>query len=368
MSRAFTSSFAAPWLWAAGALVLSTSVFAGGVEDLLFRSTFDGSVDAEIAQGVAKPKAVSGSPRFEEGKYGQALVVGEAGAVVEYCIESNLDVKQGAISFWFRPVDWEPSEQRSHVFLQREFTTSARPGMQSIEVRETAGEPAPDMIRLSVTDPASGLEYFQDTVFLGESGALVVRCTPIPSRGICVVTVQENDPSVLEHQPEVEADLVKEGQREPLLRVAFGEMADGSASGRFDLSGLLPGHYELRTRVTSGGKLLDQSVDSFIKPEEPWRELQVGASDEVPPPWTPLRSELLAHHVVRIDCWNRSHFFDSPVPGAIRNGDTDHFHAMFPSLETEASDNEWITTRIQPGGPWIRKKQKLAFGVYGFVP
>jgi hypothetical protein len=233
------------------------------------------------------------------------------------------------------------------VFMQREFTAQARHGPQSIEIREPAGETAPDMIRLSVTDPSSGLEVFRQTVFPGETGALVVRCTPIPSRQICNVTVKESDPSVLEQQPTVEADLVKEGDLEPLLRVAFGEMSDGSASGQFALSDLPSGTYELRTRLISGSEVLDQSVTRFVKPDEPWRDLRVGESEEVPPPWTPLRSERMADGVVRIDCWNRTYFFDSPVPGAIRNGGVDQLAGPIRIVATvDGEELQWDSREI----------------------
>jgi hypothetical protein len=46
----------------------------------------------------------------------------------------------------------------------------------------------------------------------------------------------------------------------------------------------------------------------------------------------------------------------------------EHLHANFPSFDLDAAGSEWIAARIQPGGPWIRKNKKLAFGVYAYVP
>ena len=106
--------------------VLAVALMAGccaavqgaGINDILFRAPFDAGTDAELARGHAAPKAVSGPVRFEPGRFGQALVVGENGATLEYRIEGNLDSRQGAVSFWFKPVNWSPAETRSHMFLR----------------------------------------------------------------------------------------------------------------------------------------------------------------------------------------------------------------------------------------------------------
>ena len=42
---------------------------------------------------------------------------GEHGAVVEYHIESNLDVKCDALSLWFNPVNWPPGEIYSQMLF-----------------------------------------------------------------------------------------------------------------------------------------------------------------------------------------------------------------------------------------------------------
>ena len=103
------------------AMALALTVVAAHgatLDDIRFRAPFDGTADAELARGYAAPKAVSGPVRFVPGRFGNALVVGENGATLEYRIEGNLDTRQGAVSFWFKPLNWAPSETRSHVFLR----------------------------------------------------------------------------------------------------------------------------------------------------------------------------------------------------------------------------------------------------------
>lgn len=91
-------------------------------EDILFRATFDDSVDAQVFKG--NPKAsLDGPVVFEKGKFGKAIVTGEKGVRLTYTVGShgydpNLNCRQGSVSFYFKAVDWEPSEKRSHLFFR----------------------------------------------------------------------------------------------------------------------------------------------------------------------------------------------------------------------------------------------------------
>jgi len=91
-------------------------------EDIMFRATFDGAVDANLFKGEPKAKT-EGRIVFEQGVFGKAIAVGERYATLIYKVGTssrapNMSFRSGSISFWFKPVDWEPSEQRPHVFYR----------------------------------------------------------------------------------------------------------------------------------------------------------------------------------------------------------------------------------------------------------
>jgi len=91
-------------------------------EDIMFRATFDGAVDANLFKGEPKAKT-EGRIVFEQGVFGKAIAVGERYATLIYKVGTssrapNMSFRSGSISFWFKPVDWEPSEKRPHVFYR----------------------------------------------------------------------------------------------------------------------------------------------------------------------------------------------------------------------------------------------------------
>ena len=63
----------------------------------------------------------------------------------------------------------------------------------------------------------------------------------------------------------------------------------------------------------------------------------------------------------------KAHSASVPDSTAPAEDPQENFHALLPSFDGEAADEEWIATRVLPGGPWIRKNRKLAFGVYGYI-
>ena len=90
-------------------------------EEILFRATYDDSVDATIHHGDPKGRT-KGTVAFEEGMFGKAIAVGDAFARLTYTVGSgnhpiNLSCRQGSLSFYFKAVDWAPSEKRSHLLF-----------------------------------------------------------------------------------------------------------------------------------------------------------------------------------------------------------------------------------------------------------
>lgn len=76
---------------------------------LLFHATFDSTMRAEEAGGSPEP-IVHGTPAFEAGIVGRAVVVGDRGATVSYEAAANLLPAQGTVAFWLKPLDWEPPD------------------------------------------------------------------------------------------------------------------------------------------------------------------------------------------------------------------------------------------------------------------
>lgn len=150
-----------PRTFALAALCLSiVPCRAATPDDVLFRVAFDGNVNAEIARGLASPKALEGKPRFEPGRFGQALVAGEGGSAIAYRIESNLDVKQGSLSMWLLPVNWQPGEKRAHMLFQ--FTEASVFRLFMDETGDLVFEVGPDLAeRRRVAAPLHGYEQNQ---------------------------------------------------------------------------------------------------------------------------------------------------------------------------------------------------------------
>jgi len=75
------------------------------------------------------------------------------------------------------------------------------------------------------------------------------------------------------------------------------------ASVRFDISGLAPGEYEVRsTLLDRGGKILGDASSKFRILSFPWAGSKAGITDEVLAPWTPMEVE-----GNKIKCWARTY-------------------------------------------------------------
>lgn len=100
-------------------LFLAGRLYAAGEDALVFRAGFDGSVNPEkAAQGTIVELA--GNAQFQEGRKGQALLADGAVAVY-YSTMGNLLPKEGSFEFWVKPVDWDGSDPRFHVFFNSRY-------------------------------------------------------------------------------------------------------------------------------------------------------------------------------------------------------------------------------------------------------
>lgn len=206
----------------------------------------------------------------------------------------------------------------------------------------------PDCIDLRVAGPgAVDTEYFRQVVPLGQSQTtLRANFNPVPSSGICSVSITEQDPDVLKVKPSAVADLVRVGETNATRTIRFNAFTDGNASASFDIATLPSAEYELRVRVEHDGRILDQATAPFIKPHEPWRHLKVGHSDTPPPPWTPMQIKQ-GDGELEIACWNRTHLFRGPLPATIDNGGNQQLAAPIHLDAKIAGDTlTWSDARI----------------------
>ncbi|HUS81078.1 MAG TPA: LamG domain-containing protein, partial [Armatimonadota bacterium] len=87
---------------------------------LLFRASFDDTVEAEGKCGPLSPAAVEGpaQPEFAPGRFGQALVCGPGATLVRYPTEGNVIPPSGTVSLWVQPVNWSPDDENFHSFFE----------------------------------------------------------------------------------------------------------------------------------------------------------------------------------------------------------------------------------------------------------
>ena len=119
--REFTWALARPAnVW--GPAGLAGSTLDRIKDSLLFHASFDEGPDADFARGEAAAKTTAqegGSFQLTEGLAGQAMLSGRDCAWAEYANKGNLDIHEGTLSMWVRPVAWGPGEQgdMSHAFF-----------------------------------------------------------------------------------------------------------------------------------------------------------------------------------------------------------------------------------------------------------
>ena len=76
---------------------------------LSFHASFDKGINADTAQGTPTGTPVArkdAQPQFVEGLSGQALLSGKDCAAIAFENAGNLNISEGTLSMWIRPVDW----------------------------------------------------------------------------------------------------------------------------------------------------------------------------------------------------------------------------------------------------------------------
>jgi hypothetical protein len=104
-------------------MFLMTAGAVSADSGVLFYASYDGTADAQLARGEKAVEAFDGGPQFRQGVRGQALLSGSEAGYVTYAVDGNLNVPQGAIEFWFNPVNWDAGDRAHH----HTFFEAARP-------------------------------------------------------------------------------------------------------------------------------------------------------------------------------------------------------------------------------------------------
>lgn len=103
-------------------------------DDVLLYASFDNGVQPEIARGEPRP-SFEVRPEFGKGVRGRALLVGGKPSDTErasedqgiqrpparnvcYQADGNIDLQQGTISFWVKPVDWSGETSGFNVLMR----------------------------------------------------------------------------------------------------------------------------------------------------------------------------------------------------------------------------------------------------------
>ncbi len=108
MKHIYTLCFASfALLHAAGASAAGDRAPAGRI----FYAPFEGSLDATEARGDKTGEAI-GKPEFAEGRRGQGLVVGAAGA--SYATRDNWSLERGSLALWVKPLNWRGDDSHYH--------------------------------------------------------------------------------------------------------------------------------------------------------------------------------------------------------------------------------------------------------------
>ena len=92
-----------------------------GAAEVIFSASFEGSASAKTPTGTVEG-VVTGTERYERGRFGKAIVAGDGGAVVAYpsTVFSALD--EGSVELWLKPLNWDMNDPNFHLFIDKTGT------------------------------------------------------------------------------------------------------------------------------------------------------------------------------------------------------------------------------------------------------
>lgn len=104
--------------------VLSLQLISQGrcEDNLTFYNSFENGLKEEQSLETSSLISTDNAFALEEGIAGKALIVGiendKKGLSYEYSAEGNIDLKEGTVAFWVKPLDWNGNDKYFHHFFE----------------------------------------------------------------------------------------------------------------------------------------------------------------------------------------------------------------------------------------------------------
>ena len=217
-------------------------------------------------------------------------------------------------------VEWIAAAAGKILLVEREDLT-VEPGGDARATFKRALEAAPDAFTFTARDKAAGRVLYRQTSTFSEREAIALTFSPVPSQGVCKITMKVGDLGLAALNPAARVEVIPQDRHTPVATMQIATLKGGRGAAEFDLDKLEPGTVTVRTQLTTYGKTVATKIDTFTKPDEPWRGTTLGLSDIPPPPWTPIEVSEAKDASLTVGCWNRKHLFEgAPLPTSIENG------------------------------------------------
>ena len=240
-------------------------------------------------------------------------------------------------------LEWIAASAGVILLAEREEIT-LEPAAQAHAALERTFGAAPDSFTFTARDKKADRVVYRQTVSFSSREAIALSFSPIPSKGVCRISLNLGGAGVRALGPSAQIDILPRGSETPVATLRIEKFTDGRGGVQFDLDELDAGTYDVRTQLAAHGEVLATKTDAFTKPDESWRGNTLGVSDTPPPPWTPIETETSDQRDLTVRCWNREHFFaGAPLPAQITNGGADVLAGPVQLVATLAGKTQqWI--------------------------
>ena len=226
-------------------------------------------------------------------------------------------------SFVKLPSSHKLSSVRALLTVERE---GVEIGKQSFPVRGKSGiliplnfnlpfKEIPDTFRFKVK--AKKKLIYRSVIPFTLRDVMEIKLLPLPSKGICKVTVKVLDIDMARKNSGIKVEVIKKSSQNPLQTLWIRKIKLNTGYGEINLASLPPGDYLIKARLKVRSKMVAEISQSLTKPPEPWRGTHVGVTEEVLPPWIPIQVKR-NKGMLEISLWGRRYSFQSnPFPSNI---------------------------------------------------
>ena len=256
-------------------------------------------------------------------------------------------------------LEWIAAAAGEILLAEREEVTVG-PGAQARAVLERTLAAAPDSFTFTARDKRTDRVLYKQTASFSRREAIALTFSPIPSKGVCRISLKVGDPGLAALDPSARIDILPRAGDTPVATMRIEKCKGGRGATQFDLNELSAGTYDVRTELTTHGRTVATKTDVFTKPDEPWRGNTLGLSDAPPPPWTPIEVEGPYGDRLTVRCWNREHLFaGAPLPAKITNGGAEVLAGPIQLAATlDGKAQEWTPAQLAVTS---RDKNKIVF-------